>query len=230
MNESHNKKQTGVKRKTKAKNKEAALKKSATNKKEKSHKANLKKTEKHALHDKKQKKSSTKKSTKEETKDSKIPKRAWPAFFFFQKEKRLTLKKDNPTLSQKELVSKLGEMWRGLSDVQKKPYIDQERKDKARYMKEKEEFSKTAKTLPGNKSKSKKNNLKGTQQKPKRAWPPFFFFQEARREGLKEENPTLNHKEIVSKLGEEWRTLTDEQKRPYVNKSAEDQKRYDKEK
>lgn len=160
----------------------------------------------------------------------KAPKRSWPAFFFFQKEKRLEIKKANPDMTQKDLVSKLGEIWRSLSESEKKPFVDQERKDKARYMKEKEEYSKVAKSLPVNKTKTKKGKAKSDKKGPKRAWPPFFFFQEQRREDLKKENPNLNHKEIVSKLGEEWRTLTDEQKKPYVEKSIADQKRYDKEK
>lgn len=39
-----------------------------------------------------------------------------------------------------------------------------------------------------------------------------------------------NHKQIVALLGEEWRKLSEEQKKPYVEKSSADQKRYEQEK
>lgn len=103
--------------------------------------------------------------------------------------------------------------------------MDQEKKDKVRYMKEKEEFKHT----PAQKSKSKTKS-KGVKAGPKRAWPPFFFYQQERRQDLKDENPGLNHKEVVSKLGEEWRKLSEESKRPFVEKSTADQMRYEKEK
>jgi hypothetical protein len=230
MNESKTKKQIGVKRKTKTLQKQEPLKPAVVIKKSKTLKTEIKKLEKKPIVDKKSKKTDNKKGKIEENKDVVPPKRSWPAFFFFQKEKRLELKKNNPNLSQKELVSKLGEMWRGLNEAQKKPYVDQERKDKARYMKEKEEFKATNNIMPVNKKKDKKGKAKTEQKGPKRAWPPFFFFQEQRREDLKKENPTLNHKEIVSKLGAEWRTFNDAQKQPFVEKSVHDQKRYDREK
>lgn len=230
MNESKNKKATGVKRKQKADKKDKEAKPAPAPKNAKSPKVEPKKATKPVIPEKKGKKTENKKSTKEETKEVVAPKRSWPAFFFFQNEKRLQLKRDNPSLSQKDLVSKLGELWRGLSESDKKPYIDQERKDKARYMKEKEEFKATNKSLPPAKKKDKKGKAKSPAKGPKRAWPPFFFFQEQRREDLKKENPDLNHKEIVSKLGEEWRQMSDDAKQPFVEKSVQDQKRYDKEK
>lgn len=230
MNESKGKRNPGVKRKAKEQAKQEEAKHTVAAKKAKSPKADTKKAAKKNVPEKKAKKPEVKKSKKEESKDVKAPKRSWPAFFFFQNEKRLVLKKENPEMSQKELVSKLGEMWRSLSEAQKKPYIDQERKDKARYMKEKEEFKATNKNIPAPTKKDKKGKAKAATKGPKRAWPPFFFFQEQRREDLKKENPNLNHKEIVSKLGEEWRGFTEEEKQPFVDKSIQDQKRYDKEK
>lgn len=57
----------------------------------------------------KEKKSSPKKSKAEKGKEEKQqPKRAWPAFFFFQKDKRAEVKKDHPELAQKELVAVSG--------------------------------------------------------------------------------------------------------------------------
>lgn len=118
-----------------------------------------------------------------------------------------------------------------MSESEKAKYykLEKESKDKYsklkdEYLKQKEEYDKTAppdatakKAEKGKKGKASKA-AKGANKGPKRAWPPFFFFQEARREGIKSENPDKTHKEVVALLGEEWRGLSDEQKKPYVDK------------
>ena len=230
MNESKTKKPAGVKRKTKEKAKEEEQKQAVVEKNKKKQIPDQKKSQKRSVSEKKHKKTKIQKESKVANEESKRAKRAWPAFFFFQAEKRLQLKKENPGISQKDLVRKLGEMWRGLSDAQKKPYHDQEKIDKERYNKEKEELKDSGNIAPVSKKKSKKGAKKDLQTGPKRAWPPFFFFQKERREYLKEENPDLNHKQIVSKLGEEWRGFSEEDKQPFIERSLQDQRRYDKEK
>ena len=48
--------------------------------------------------------------------------------------------------------------------------------------------------------------------KPKRPLGSYFIFQAERREIVKKANPTFSVKEIASKIGEEWRALSDAQK------------------
>ena len=43
------------------------------------------------------------------------------------------VKKDNPTATGKELKSLLGELWKKMSDAEKKPYNDAYMKEKAAY-------------------------------------------------------------------------------------------------
>lgn len=117
-----------------------------------------------------------------------------------------------------------------MDDAAKHKYVELEKQAKEQYNKEKAEFDKTAAPRTNAKGTHKKSRPKTDENKPKRAWPPFFFFQQDRRDGLKKENPDKNHKDIVSMLGEEWRNLSAEQKQPYVDKSAVDQKRYEQEK
>ena len=122
-------------------------------------------------------------------------------------------------------------MWRGMSDKDKKKYIELEKTAKENYLKQKEEYERNAPSKPAaTKKKEKKTKEAKKNSGPKRAWPPFFFYQQDRREVLKKENPDKTHKNIVSMLGEEWRNLSEEKKQPYVDKSLEDQKRYEKEK
>lgn len=117
-----------------------------------------------------------------------------------------------------------------MNEESKQKYYDQEKKAKQKYAEEMAEFDKTAPPKSASKEKTKKKKEKSDENKPKRAWPPFFFFQKDKRETLQKENPDKNHKQIVALLGEEWRKLSDEQKKPYVEKSSADQKRYEQEK
>ena len=43
------------------------------------------------------------------------------------------MKKDNPTATGKELKTKFGELWKSMSDAEKKPYNDAYMKEKAAY-------------------------------------------------------------------------------------------------
>lgn len=47
---------------------------------------------------------------------------------------------------------------------------------------------------------------------------------------FKDNNPNLAHKEVISKMGEEWNTMSEKDKKPYVDLAAHDKARYEKEK
>jgi hypothetical protein len=117
-----------------------------------------------------------------------------------------------------------------MNEESKHKYSEQEKKAKEKYNAEMVEFDKSAPAKSATKDKAKKKKDKSDENKPKRAWPPFFFFQKDRRETLKKENPDKDHKQIVALLGENWRKLTQEEKKPYVDMSSVDQKRYEQEK
>jgi len=64
----------------------------------------------------------------------------------------------------------------------------------------------------------------------KKSISAFFFYQKTIREFLKQEQPNLNYKEIISTMSDKWRKMSDEEKDIY-NKIAEDDKeRYETEK
>ena len=75
---------------------------------------------------------------------------------------------------------------------------------------------------------SKKN--KKDKDAPKKAISAYFFYIKERRDSITKELPNLNNKEIVKKMSEEWNNLSDDKKKPYVQKAEEDKKRYEKEK
>ena len=79
----------------------------------------------------------------------------------------------------------------------------------------------------------KKINIENTKKRgkkdkdaPKRPISAYFFYNQERREKLKKEKPNLDNKELIKAMSEEWNKLTDEEKKPYIIKAAEDKKRY----
>lgn len=102
MNDDQHKKVRGTKRKAKEeikKEKKPNPPKKAESKKKTKEKATKETSAK------KEKKTSARQPKAEKVKDDNTPKRAWPAFFFFQQDKRPELKKEFPAMSQKELVA-----------------------------------------------------------------------------------------------------------------------------
>ncbi|CDS10408.1 hypothetical protein LRAMOSA03084 [Lichtheimia ramosa] len=77
-----------------------------------------------------------------------------------------------------------------------------------------------------------KRSAKGEKKKigPKRSLSAYMFFSQANRQKVKDENPDASFGTIGKILGEKWKNMTDEEKKPYVEKAEEDKKRYEAEK
>ncbi|KAK7841509.1 high mobility group b protein 7 [Quercus suber] len=57
---------------------------------------------------------------------------------------------------------------------------------------------------------------------PKRPQTAFFLFMDDFRKTYKEENPdSKGGKEVAKEGGEKWKSMTDEEKKPYMDKAAE---------
>ena len=63
---------------------------------------------------------------------------------------------------------------------------------------------------------------------PKRGMSAYFFFMNAKREQIKEENPGINFLDIGKKSAEMWKVLED--KSEWEEKAKQDKVRYEKEK
>ena len=64
----------------------------------------------------------------------------------------------------------------------------------------------------------------------KRPISAFFYYQKDRRESLKREQPSLDSRQIVSKMSEEWNTMNDNQRIPFKKLADSDRARYKREK
>jgi high mobility group protein B3 len=70
----------------------------------------------------------------------------------------------------------------------------------------------------------------GTQQRVRPPKQAFMIFCDCRREEIKRNNPDLRFAEIVKKLVDEWRSLDDKAKEPFLVAAEQDRKRYEEEK
>lgn len=61
---------------------------------------------------------------------------------------------------------------------------------------------------------------------PKRAITAFFCYQRERKKTIKEENHGLDHKSLIRKMAEEWKSMSKEEKRKYIEESNIDKTRY----
>ncbi|KAI7885605.1 hypothetical protein K492DRAFT_141417 [Lichtheimia hyalospora FSU 10163] len=65
---------------------------------------------------------------------------------------------------------------------------------------------------------------------PKRSLSAYMFFSQDKRASVKEENPDASFGQIGKILGQKWKEMSDEEKKPYNDQAAKDKQRYEREK
>ncbi|KAH8101320.1 high mobility group box domain-containing protein [Cristinia sonorae] len=80
------------------------------------------------------------KAAKKGKKDKNAPKRALSAYMFFSQDWRERIKAENPDAGFGEIGKLLGAKWKELDESEKKPYIEQAARDKARAEEEKSAY------------------------------------------------------------------------------------------
>jgi len=78
-----------------------------------------------------------------------------------------------------------------------------------------------AKRRPKKKAKKDKNA-------PKKPTTAYMFYASEKRTEFQEKYKGITFGELSKKIAAEWKTLDNDQKKPYADKHAEDKKRYDK--
>lgn len=82
----------------------------------------------------------SKKKKKRKTKDPDAPKRPLGPYFYYFKDNNARIKEENPELIQKQVVAKIAQDWKHLTDEQKQPFVEKSKEDKMRYVREKEAY------------------------------------------------------------------------------------------
>lgn len=79
-------------------------------------------------------------------------------------------------------------------------------------------------------TKSKKKRKTKDPDAPKRPLGAYFYYFKANNSIIKSQNPELNQKNVVARIAGNWKTLTEEEKQPFVDMSKQDKERYVREK
>uniref|UniRef100_A0A5B7CGP3 Putative high mobility group B protein 6 n=1 Tax=Davidia involucrata TaxID=16924 RepID=A0A5B7CGP3_DAVIN len=174
-------------------------------------------------------------------------KRPSPPYVLWCKDQWNEVKKANPDADFKDISSILGAKWKTVSAEEKQPYEEKYQAQKEAYLKivgnekreneamkllEEEQKQRTAMELLEQylqfKQESEKENKKTKKEKdplkPKHPMSAFFLFMNERRAALLAENK--NVLEVAKLTGEEWKNMSEKQRRPYEEMAKKNKEKY----
>ena len=144
---------------------------------------------------------------------TKMIKKYKSAYMFFTQENSQKYKKIYPNLSFREIFKIIGTEWNSLKESSKKKYYDLEKKSKEIFEKNKE------------KSVYKYTKKKIKIKKPIKKRTPFMLYLRDNKDRIDKDNCI----ESLKKIGELWKSMTNDEKEEYIQKSKDDEVRYQKE-
>jgi hypothetical protein len=172
-------------------------------------------------------------------KDPNAPKRPKSSYLFFCEDKRDLVKEAEPDLKATEVTSKLGQLWKALSDKQKQKYVKKAEQAKEHYNDEMKSYVRPSdeELAKLEESKPKRKGSKGSKGKrkesgaPKRPMTAFLLFSMEKREEVKADNPELKGTDISKELGRMWKDdFADKESRAkWVDQAEKEKERYKKE-
>ncbi|KAK6935498.1 High mobility group box domain, partial [Dillenia turbinata] len=184
---------------------------------------------------------------KEKNKKSSDMKRPALPYARWCKDHWAEVKKANPEAEFKEISNMLGAKWKTISEEEKKPYEEKYQAEKEIYLEnvgkekreneamkllEDEHKQKTAIELleqylqfkqEAEKEKTKKKKEKDP-LKPKHPMSAFIVYSNERRAALLAQNKTV--KEVAKILGEEWKSMTENEKAPFEEMAKKNKDKY----
>lgn len=141
-------------------------------------------------------------------KDPNKPKRPTSAYFYYVARQRQELEKQGKKVTKvAEWTKEVSAKWRALTDEEKVPFDKMAKKDKERY------------TTAMSAYKGKDAN------KPKRPMSSYFLWLGDFRAENKEK--FAENKDLLRAAGENWRKLTDAEKKPYEIKAEGEKRKYE---
>merc|ERR1712072_1525117 len=164
---------------------------------------------------------------KRRKKDPNAPKRALTPYIFFLQKRRPELTAKHPNWKFTDIGKKLGSEWGSMTDSQKKSYVALAAKDAKRFASAMKSYTPPppSKRSEGD-TKTRKKRRKKDPNAPKRALTAYVFFLQKRRPELTAKRPNWKFTDIGKKLGSEWGSMTDSQKKSFVALAAKDAKRF----
>ena len=182
-------------------------------------------------------------------KDPNAPRGAKSAYIFYSTEKRPEMQAAHPEMKMTELSKPLGAAWKEMSEEDKAPYEAQAAEDKVRVTAEKEAYdapgggaekfeaaqeaadaeevaTKKRKEAEGAAGPAKKKKRVKEVGEPKRPMTSYLFFTASARPEITAANPELKMTELAPIFSEKWKTLTEEEKAPFIAQAEADKTRY----
>jgi len=180
--------------------------------------------------------------SKKAPKDVNAPRKPLSSYFMFTRDRRASLKAEQPSLKTTEMAKVLSAEWKALDAAAKDKYTAEASQAKAEYATKLAEYKKTsefgaftlrlaewkraqsesatatATAKPSGKAFKATKKPKDAKA-PKRPQTAYFLFTAARRAAVKEANPDAKVTEIAKLLGAEWKALSAEEKAPFVEKA-----------
>lgn len=175
-------------------------------------------------------------------KDPEAPKRPTSGYILFCKDRRASLKEEQPDLKATEIMKQLGAEWKELSPRKKEKYTAKAKEDKSRYDEELKDYTRPSDDelakLDVNKGKGtpgKRTRAKKPKDAPKGPISAYLYYASDMRASVKEEvdektgEALYTGTAIAKELGRRWKELSDKQKKKWVKKSEADKVRYQEE-
>jgi len=148
-----------------------------------------------------------------EKKDPNLPKRFIQAYLYYSKTELAKVKEADKDLSHQEAMKVVSTHWNALSDAKKKPFLEMEKKDRARYEQEMKDYTPsegfTKKTLKDPNRVKKYSNA-------------YIHFTRAKRPELQD----MDSKEIMAEMGRLWKELSQEDRAPYYELASKEKEDY----
>ncbi|PSS11330.1 High mobility group B protein [Actinidia chinensis var. chinensis] len=175
-------------------------------------------------------------------------KRPSPPYILWCKDQWNEAKKANPNAEFKDISIILGAKWKTVNAEEKKPYEEKYQSEKEAYLKvignekreneamkllEEEQKQRTAMELldqylqfkqEAEETDNKKKKKEKDPLKPKQPMSAFFVFASERRGALLAENKSVL--EVAKIAGEEWKNMTEKQRRPYEQRAKQNKEKY----
>jgi len=149
-------------------------------------------------------------------KDPEKPKRGKSGFLFYCDVKRPMIKEENPDLTVKEIVSKLGTEWQLLkasnsNEISK--YEEMSVKDRNRYKQEMRSYI----PILNRKTEDKKKSGKKSKRRSKRNDDDIMYdnFVKTKKPRVKKSHPEFDSKELIQYIKTKWEKLPEEKKLKY---------------
>jgi hypothetical protein len=152
------------------------------------------------------------------------------SYMYFVQQRREEVRKNNPNLDNKHVISRLGQLWRALDEAGRAPYNALAKKDRERYLREKVEWEKKNPNFTLGKSGGRPAKNVGKSGGPKRAMSAYMFFVKEQRGSVKGANPGMDNRAIIRLLGQMWRDMSETGKAQYRAAAVQDKTRFENEK